>query len=255
MQRSYLQPFQPSSDSQSAFDLVSMPPVSTGVEDGNPQEIAVGESADEPEFVFDIQDWFPLDSNGEHFGQCADLSWLLPSSTHDQSPRPSLEISPFPRSQDGSVEHSVISHGRPIVDGSSPQTPGSVIPLRSPRCGYRVCTALTMKHRQALLLMLGAQVAEIEPTILTLGSLQQGVHLWSRFVAKEYPIVHNVTILEHQHGLQCPAELLWAMITFGWCSLDAMKFKAHRQAASKVQAVLRQKIVSVSCEHPMVFEY
>lgn len=183
------------------------------------------------------------------------FSWLFGDALQTQAPPPNPGERGRPMPVSVYDEHIAVSPaGVSVTNGASPSGPECFPDLQNPSCGFRVCTALEPHHRKQLLGMLGTEIADIEPGVLSLSSLRYGVHVYSRFLAKEYPILHHRALapddksqkaLEDEFGLYSPPELMWAVISFGWSSLDKARYLPYRQAASKVQGILRRRIIAV----------
>lgn len=216
----------------------------------NSNETAI-EEQDDPvgnEWDFAWQTSF-MDTHEEgHEAQPVDLSWLFGVISSEANVHEGISSTMHVTESTGAVfdiAHSSASDYQHVAGDSQ---------LPRPTCGFRICTALAMQHRKALLTCIGAEMAEIEPAVLSLASMQHGVHLFSRFISKEYPVVHSQTFLpaeehrpflEDQLGLSCPVELIWAIVTFGWSILDGAKYEEHRNAARIVQSSLRRQLLTV----------
>lgn len=183
----------------------------------------------------------------------ADLPWLFGSTETGVSPQTYDNAShgPTPPSRVSGPVDSILEG---TLEKTSEGASEACFDLSAPTCGFRVCKSLTRVHRQQLLEMLSSDLAYLEPSALTLESLLQGVHLFCRFVSKEYPIVHSYHLvppaafeetLSTQFGLESPPELLWAVITLGWTVLDRRKYGAYHDIGRKIQTILRRRIIAV----------
>lgn len=199
------------------------------------------------------QEWLIEDQPRTEVEFGADLPWLFGSAETGASPQT------YDNGSHGPTPPSKVSGPVDSIPEGSSENAAEVtsevsFDLLAPTCAFRVCKSLTRVHRQQLLEMLSSDLAHLEPRALTVESLLQGVHLFCRFVSKEYPIVHSYHLippitfrdtLSTHFGLESPPELLWAVITLGWTVLDRRKYGVYHDIGRKIQTILRQRIIAV----------
>ncbi|KAI1618955.1 hypothetical protein EDD36DRAFT_414611 [Exophiala viscosa] len=108
-----------------------------------------------------------------------------------------------------------------------------------PGCHYKICHALTQRHRDQLLWSLRADFPDlcIADPLLSLNNLQHGLHLYFKHVSPEYSIFHSSLVTQSEtkenaiqewYGERPSWHLIWAMIILGWlCPSYTSEFTKH----------------------------
>lgn len=204
-----------------------------------------------------------LDSRHVAFITDNDISWLFDDASFAQygisnsllypSMHPGLTFE-SPDSPD--AETVDLGHNAILIpiEGIIPQA-------EAPSCGYRICNALTEKHQKALIAAIRPELTDFDfdDPVFSLVNLRQGVHLYARYISKEFalfnhrifaPAAEDLKDFKEFYGEVPPLELTWAIITLGWTLSDTQT--AHQvKLAGLIQAVLRKFVITVSIESLM----
>ncbi|RDW56660.1 hypothetical protein BP6252_14073 [Coleophoma cylindrospora] len=230
------------------------------LEGANASEIELTEGTEETEertydpaqgLELDWQSWIV---DGRVDGQTdasVDLSWLFGKDLNDEQ----LQHRDSNQMENRTIldDHLANSPDHPTAVDLILQCSRQVAVLSYPSCEFRICHALSVEHRRELVEMLGINVTDIEPNVLALSSLRHGVHIYWRFLSKEFPILHHQVvcpskehrkILEESFELHSPPELVWAIITFGWSILEGENHEIYRQTAARIQEMLIKRIIT-----------
>jgi hypothetical protein len=202
-----------------------------------------------------------LDSRHVAFITDNDISWLFDDASFAQFggsdsplyPVPQSEALVFDRSDSPQLESVDLGHNT-----SKNPVEGAQLRAEAPSCGYRICNALTEKHRQALIAAIRSELTNLdfEDPVFSLANLRQGVHLYARYISKEFalfnhrmfaPVDEDKEEFREFYGEEPPLELIWAIITLGWTLSDAQS--AHQvKVARMIQRVLRKFVITVSLD-------
>ncbi|RDW56975.1 hypothetical protein BP5796_13042 [Coleophoma crateriformis] len=230
---------------------------SEGVCTANTRGIELSEEAEEVTcdpaqgVELDWQSWIGDARLDGQVDASVDLSWLFGKGLDDEQ----TQHVDSNQLENRAVldDHPASSLDHRTADDLILQCSRQVAILSYPSCEFRICHALSVDHRRELVEMLGLTVTDIEPNVLALSSLHHGIHIFWRFLSKEFPILHHQVvcpskehrkILEERFELHSPPELVWAVITFGWSILEGENHEIYRQTAARIQEVLIKRIIT-----------
>ncbi|EXJ88751.1 hypothetical protein A1O1_05683 [Capronia coronata CBS 617.96] len=196
------------------------------------------------DWFFQNQDMSALDGdqiwNEDDSGPSDNISFDLPQEAPRNSPAEAAKVKRPPPAylQDLQTKIYVAKSGQ----------------LEAPTCGFRICNALTDERRIELLMHVRNLVeVDLNDPIFSLNSMKQGIHLFCRNVAIEYPFVHPEVlcpssnqsrhIMKQVFGEEPGPQLIWAAITLGW-TLMRSDNNHEWYMASKIQRVIRASIIN-----------
>lgn len=134
------------------------------------------------------------------------------------------------------------------------------ITSRPPQCEFAICHTLQPHHRDRLLWTLRSHLDLdcVADDLLSLNSLQHGLHFYFKNVSPEHSIFHPSLIIHAEtkqaniaecYGDELSWELVWAMIILGWLCPSYTRLADEKRVygiSARIHEALRSHVLSVS---------